>query len=96
MNPDKYSSIAILDEECEDEKWEERTTVITSNDHEEYIKAAEAIIHDLISEIKTSATRYKMLSEYLVIFKIGSLIPVCKQTYNLSQNIYVNSTFQKL
>ena len=55
---DKYSSIALLDDQQEDEKWEERTAVITKNDHEEYVAAAEAIIYDLISGVKTPAKRY--------------------------------------
>ena len=57
MNSDKYSSIAILDEECEDEKWEERTAVITSTAHEEYVAAARAIIHELLDEIQTAEIR---------------------------------------
>ena len=55
---DKYSSIALLDDQQEDEKWEERTAVITKNDHEEYVAAAEAIIYDLISGVKTPVKRY--------------------------------------
>ena len=31
---DKYLAIALLDDELENEKWEERTAVITSNDHQ--------------------------------------------------------------
>ena len=31
---DKYLAIARLDDELENEKWEERTAVITSNDHQ--------------------------------------------------------------
>ena len=54
---DKYSCIAILDEEGEDEKWEERTAVITSNDHAEYFAAAGAILHEIIDEIQTSEIR---------------------------------------
>ena len=54
---DKYSCIAILDEEGEDEKWEERTAVITSNDHEEYVAAAGAILHEILDEIQTSEIR---------------------------------------
>ena len=50
---DKYSSIAQLDGELEDEKWEERTAVITRNDHEEYLAAATSILHDLIGEVRT-------------------------------------------
>ena len=56
-NDDKYSCIARLDDELEDEKWEERTAVITKNDHEEYIAAAESIISDILAEMKTSVTR---------------------------------------
>ena len=33
-NGDKYLAIARLDDELESEKWEERTAVITSNDHQ--------------------------------------------------------------
>ena len=54
---DKYSCIAILDEEGEDEKWEERTAVITSTDHEECVAAARAIVHELLDEIQTSEIR---------------------------------------
>ena len=54
---DKYSCIAILDEEGEDEKWEERTAVITSNDHEEYVAAAGAILHELLDDIQTTEIR---------------------------------------
>ena len=50
---DKYSSIAKLDDELEDEKWEERTAVITRNDHEEYLAAASSILHDLIGDVGT-------------------------------------------
>ena len=50
---DKYSSIADLDCELEDEKWEERTAVITRTDHEEYIAAATSILHDLIGEVRS-------------------------------------------
>ena len=55
---DKYSSIARLDEELEDEKWEERTAVITRTDHEEYLAAANSILHDLIGDVKTPVKRY--------------------------------------
>ena len=58
VGDDKYSSIALLDDQQEDEKWEERTAVITKNDHEEYVAAAEAIIYDLISGVKTPVKRY--------------------------------------
>ena len=54
---DKYSCIAILDEEGEDEKWEERTAVITSNDHEEYVAAAGAILYEILDAIQTSEIR---------------------------------------
>ena len=53
MNQDKYSSIAKLDDELEDEKWEERTAVITKNDHEEYLAAASSILDDLIGDVGT-------------------------------------------
>ena len=33
-NGDKYLAIARLDDELDNEKWEERTAVITSNDHQ--------------------------------------------------------------
>ena len=58
VSNDKYNCIAILDEEHEDEKWEERTTVITKNDHEEYVQAAEAILADIIAEVKTPTRRF--------------------------------------
>ena len=54
---DKYSCIAVLDDELEDEKWEERTSVITKTDHEEYIAAAEAILGDLLADVKTPVKR---------------------------------------
>ena len=57
LGPDKYSSIAVLDEEAEDEKWEERTAVITKNDHEEYISAAGAILRDILADVKTPIKR---------------------------------------
>lgn len=58
MEADKYSSIARLDDELEDEKWEERTAVITRTDHEEYLAAANSILHDLIGDVKTPVKRY--------------------------------------
>ena len=58
VSNDKYNCIAILDEEHEDEKWEERTTVITKNDHEEYVQAAEAILADIIADVKTPTRRF--------------------------------------
>ena len=57
LGPDKYSSIAVLDEEAEDEKWEERTAVITKNDHEEYVSAAGAILRDILADVKTPIKR---------------------------------------
>ena len=54
---DKYSCIALLDDEHDDEKWEERTSVITKNDHEEYVAAAEAILSDLLADVKTPVKR---------------------------------------
>eukprot|EP00092_Neocalanus_flemingeri_P035827 GFUD01039007.1.p1 GENE.GFUD01039007.1~~GFUD01039007.1.p1 ORF type:complete len:2150 (+),score=757.42 GFUD01039007.1:317-6766(+) len=50
---DKYSCIALLDDEQEDEKWEERTTVITRTDHENYITAAGSILQEVLSDVKT-------------------------------------------
>ena len=55
---DKYDCIAMLDDAQEDEKWEERTAVITKNDHEEYIAAAESILSDILAEMKPTVTRY--------------------------------------
>ena len=49
---DKYSSIALLDDEQEEEKWEERTTVITKTDHEGYVAAASAILQDVKTPVK--------------------------------------------
>ena len=54
---DKYSSIALLDEEQEEEKWEERTAVITRTDHEEYLAAANSILHDLLGDVRTPVKR---------------------------------------
>ena len=54
---DKYSCIARLDDELEEEKWEERTSVITKTDHEEYIAAAGAILSELIADVKTPVKR---------------------------------------
>ena len=34
---DKYSFIASLDDQLDDVKWEERTTVITAMDHQAYL-----------------------------------------------------------
>jgi len=50
---DKYLAIARLDDELENEKWEERTAVITSNDHQEYIACAASILQDVLAEVKT-------------------------------------------
>ena len=47
---DKYSCIAQLDEELEDEKWEERTAVITKNDHEENLSSAADILQELLQD----------------------------------------------
>ena len=64
---DKYSSIALLDEELEDEKWEERTAVITRNDHEEYIAAATSILHDLIGDVKTPQKLRRWEPQFLLL-----------------------------
>ena len=48
---DKYSSIANLDDQLEDVKWEERTSVITSYDHFENIDAATGIIKNILDTI---------------------------------------------
>ena len=58
LEKDRYSSIAKLDEELEDEKWEERTAVITRNDHEEYLAAANSILYDLLGDVRTPVKRY--------------------------------------
>jgi hypothetical protein len=50
---DKYSSIALLDDELEEEKWEERTTVITKTDHENYVAAATSILQEVLLDVKT-------------------------------------------
>ena len=50
---DKYSAIAELDDELEDEKWEERTAVITSTDHQEYLTCAASILQEVLAEVKT-------------------------------------------
>jgi hypothetical protein len=48
---DKYASIASLDDEQDDEKWEERTELITRIDHEEYVECAKSILKDLVSSL---------------------------------------------
>ena len=53
IESDKYSAIAQLDDELEDEKWEERTAVITSADHQDNISAASDILREVLSEVKT-------------------------------------------
>jgi len=54
---DKYSSIALLDDEQEEEKWEERTAVITKNDHEGYLSAASSILQEVLQDVKTPVKR---------------------------------------
>ena len=34
LEGDKYSAIALLDDDLEEEKWSERTAVITALDHQ--------------------------------------------------------------
>ena len=74
---DKYSSIALLDEEQEEEKWEERTAVITRTDHEEYLAAANSILHDLLGDVRTPVKRYFLLPLLLSSQEVCS---VCKLT----------------
>ena len=57
LETDKYSSIAQLDDEQEDEKWEERTAVITRTDPGEYLAAANSILHDLLGDVRTPVKR---------------------------------------
>ena len=57
VKSDKYSSIALLDDEQEEEKWEERTAVITKTDHEGYVAAASSILQDVLQDVKTPVKR---------------------------------------
>ena len=74
---DKYSSIALLDEEQEEEKWEERTAVITRTDHEEYLAAANSILHDLLGDVRTPVKRYFLLP---LLLSSPEVCSVCKLT----------------
>ena len=73
VETDKYSCIARLDDELEDEKWEERTAVITRTDHEEYLAAANSILHDLLGDVKTPVKRYNRV-------RVPAVWSVCKLT----------------
>ena len=48
---DKYSFIASLDDQLDDVKWEERTTVITAIDHQAYLATAEQIVQDIMETV---------------------------------------------
>jgi len=53
---DKYSFIASLDDQLDDVKWEERTTVITAIDHQAYLATAEQIVQDIMETVVDSET----------------------------------------
>ena len=53
---DKYSFIASLDDQLDDVKWEERTTVITAMDHQAYLATAEQIVQDIMETVVDSET----------------------------------------
>lgn len=63
---DKYSCIADLDDDHEDEKWCERTELITRIDHENYIESARSILDDIIcNSIDICAAKYEILEPVL-------------------------------
>ena len=80
LETDKYSCIARLDDELEDEKWEERTAVITRNDHEEYLAAANSILHDLLGDVKTPVKRYLLPLTTNYCYPVPAVWRVCKLT----------------
>ena len=49
----KYAAIASLDAEDEDEKWRERTSIITKFDHEMYKGYAKEILNEIVADVKT-------------------------------------------
>eukprot|EP00092_Neocalanus_flemingeri_P014065 GFUD01015174.1.p1 GENE.GFUD01015174.1~~GFUD01015174.1.p1 ORF type:complete len:732 (-),score=178.17 GFUD01015174.1:172-2367(-) len=54
-DPDKYCFIAKLDDQLEDVKWEERTTVITSMDHQDFLAAASQIVQNIMDTAVTES-----------------------------------------
>ena len=51
VNGDKYSFIANLDDQLDDVKWEERTSVITAIDHMAYLDTASKIVEDIMETV---------------------------------------------
>ena len=49
----KYEAIADLDEADEEERWEERTGVITADQHKEYVAYASDILVDVVGDVRT-------------------------------------------
>lgn len=49
----KYEAIADLDEADEEERWEERTGVITADQHREYVAYAADILADVVADVRT-------------------------------------------
>merc|ERR1712080_267952 len=57
LTPSRYSAIAGLDKDQDDEKWIERTTVITKIDHEHYLDSAREVVNELIDKMTVPETR---------------------------------------
>ena len=53
VSPSRYCAIASLDEAAADdeERWTERTSIITKFDHQEYQRCALEILHDIVSAV---------------------------------------------
>lgn len=49
---DRYGAIALLDDDQEEEKWSERTSVITAHDHQTNLVAAAAILEEVVAELE--------------------------------------------
>ena len=45
-----------MDDQLDDVKWEERTTVITAMDHQAYLATAEQIVQDIMKTVVDSET----------------------------------------
>ncbi len=50
---DRYAAIGSLDDETEEERWSERTSIITRIDHETYTSYAQDILDELVANVKT-------------------------------------------
>ena len=72
LTPSRYSAIANLDDELENEKWSERTSVITKVDHDNYISSARDIVSDVIQEViennKGKLLHRNIFHSYITIF----------------------------